>query len=329
MKLAMEEQKRALSAMFITEALRNNDANREEIMNFKQACEGDSISKYLIHNAWEDDLAGNTKVFLVKDRETGQIVFYYALNCGILYSEFRPLNLPLEEKEMVEGCIEALKSSHDKNLTNEERDKAADSYLNLAEELYDNIQDTDRVNALLALIEERASLKEEKEEALVENAEGEHIKQVKETFPAIDIKFLGRNRAYQPGIELDFKLGVYVFWEMIVPHILQISNLLGCRYVYLFAADNSETTGETVPLPAMYTPDYDPYDDEDAGEEVVRKLIQYYSREFKFKLVSEYSTEWKILKPHYERSCFTMIQEVADLEKNKEIVWASHDESGE
>lgn len=53
--------------------------------------------------------------------------------------------------------------------------------------------------------------------------EKEHIQQVQETFPAIDIKFLGRNKEYKPEILLDFKLGVYVFWEIIVPHLLQIA----------------------------------------------------------------------------------------------------------
>ena len=45
---------------------------------------------------------------------------------------------------------------------------------------------------------------------------------------------------YKPDIEIGFKFGVYVFWEIIVPHILKISELVGCKYVYLFAADNSE-----------------------------------------------------------------------------------------
>lgn len=77
--------------------------------------------------------------------------------------------------------------------------------------------------------EEKVQLLEEKREAFSETEEGEHVQQVQETFPAIDIKFLGRNKNYKPEIQLDFKLGVYIFWEIIVPHLLEIAEKVGCK----------------------------------------------------------------------------------------------------
>ena len=35
--------------------------------------------------AWDEDINGGTKVCLVKDRETGVIVFFFALKSGLLY----------------------------------------------------------------------------------------------------------------------------------------------------------------------------------------------------------------------------------------------------
>lgn len=124
-------------------------------------------------------------------------------------------------------------------------------------ELRKIVQDPDRVSHLFSLADEKVQLLEEKMEAFSETDEKEHIQQVQETFPAIDIKFLGRNKEYKPEILLDFKLGVYVFWEI---------------------------------------------------------------NELKFRYVSKY----KILKPHYERKCYTLVQEVESLQYNRESVWKNH-----
>ena len=40
----------------------------------------------------------------------------------------------------------------------------------------------------------------------------------------------------------------------------------------------------------------------------------------KFRYVSKY----KILKPHYERKCYTLVQEVESLQYNRESVWKNH-----
>ena len=63
--------------------------------------------------------------------------------------------------------------------------------------------------------------------------------------------------------------------------------------------------------PIMITPDYDPYEDEKEEEPtVVLKLVEYYKNELKF----NYVTQYKVLKPRFERTCFTLVQEVNKLE---------------
>lgn len=328
MGYSLNEQKRFLSENLVVESLREKESNQEDIKNFVQATNGDRISNYLINNAWDDDHCRNTRVFLVRDKNTKQVVFYYALNCGILYTDFKPLNLTSEEKPIVENYINAIKLAHKKNLTPEEQEYANNAYAMALSEFSVKIDDVNRVTTLISMAEERANLKEEKEEALKETAEDDHIKQVKETFPAIDIKFLCRNAQYHPPIKLDFKLGVYIFWEIIVPHILKISDMVGCKYVYLFAADNTEIYLQKKKAIPMWTPDYDPDDEDEPNEgsnDFVRKLVSYYITELKFRQVSEYT----ILKPHFERTCYTLIQEVASLQEKRELVWASHDANNE
>ena len=60
-------------------------------------------------------------------------------------------------------------------------------------------------------------------------------------------------------------------------------------------------------------------------EDDVKKLVSYYINDLKFRPVSEYM----ILKPHFERTCYTLIQEVEDLSHKRELLWSSHDQDNE
>ena len=323
MKLSIEEQKKFLFSRLKPEPLRETEENKEDIKAFVQAMKGGQISNYLINNAWNDDCDRNTKVFLVRDQETKEIVFFFAINCGILFSELNIWNLSPEEKIPFDKYVEAIQKLKDSNLSKEDEEKANEQLSESMGDLWEVVQEPDRVSYLLSLADEKVQLLEEKTEAFSETGEGEHTQQVQDTFPAIDIKFLGRNKEYKPEIQLDFKLGVYIFWEIIVPHLLEIAEKVGCKYIYLFAADNTEQVEKVVDAPPMWTPDYDPYADEDENKvvkEEIRTLVNYYINELKFRYVSKY----KILKPHYERRCYTLVQEVESLQCNRESVWQSH-----
>ena len=324
MKLSIEEQKNFLFNRLKTEPLRKFEENKADIRTFVQSEKGERISDYLINRAWNDDCDRNTKVFLVRDQETKEIVFFFAINCGILFSELNIWDLGKDEKIPFNKYVEATQKLKESNLSKEEEEKANEQLNESMGELWEIVQDAARVSRLFSLADEKVQLLEEKMEAFSETDEKEHIQQIQETFPAIDIKFLGRNKEYKPEILLDFKLGVYVFWEIIVPHLLQIAENVGCKYVYLFAADNTEIDEEVIDAPPMWTPDYDPYEDEYEDEVIqekeIHKLINYYINELKFRYVSKY----KILKPHYERKCYTLVQEVESLQYNRESVWKNH-----
>ena len=319
MRLSIEKQKEYLSKNLLLEDLRVSDDNREMIKEFIQATKGDTIADYLINHAWDDDEERNTKVFLIRDTAKNEIAFYFAINCGILYSDEISFQVTKEEKECldryVDACLIAKESGNSDDVTNIE--------LNDALIALSRVADSEaRRQALFSMADEKVEYKEERKYYDENDEEKEHTQQVYKTFPAIDIKFLGRNGNYKPSIELSFKLGVYIFWEMIVPHLLDIAKLVGCKYIYLFAADNSEVETTTYHPAPIYDPFYDPYDDdEDQDDKVeIRKLVNYYISELKFHNVTQY----KVLKPHYERSCFTLVQEVSELQKNRESVWASH-----
>ncbi len=319
---SIEEQRTFLAGKFYVQMLRDKAENRENIRSFKQALQGDKIANYLIEDAWEEDCNHDTRVFLVRDKETDDIAFYYSINCGILYKEIGDINLDENEVEVYSEYLSAILRAHDRNLSKEDQIRANDDVATALGKFATVIHDSDRITALINLAENQAMETEEKQEAIIQTREEECAFSVKETFPAIDIKFLCRNGDYKVGIHLDFKMGVFVFWEIIVPHILDISNMLGCKFVYLFAADNTEKKESVNYWPKFYSKDYDPDDDEIIEEEeiVSKKLVNYYIHEFKFKPLAGY----KVLKPHYERNCYTLFQEVSELEKNRKAIWDIH-----
>lgn len=330
---SISKQKKYLSENLIVESLRMYGSNQEDIKGFLQANNGSVIAEYLNNKAWMDDSNNDTRVFLVRDKKTRKIVYYYALNCGILYKEFNSIKMSLVEQECVEKLIKAIRQNNSESLCGKEKE-AAYNLLTEAYALFDEkIKDSDRTSVLISHAQEQAEIKQEREEAASQVGDSEFVKNVQETYPAIDIKFLCKAADYKPDIEIEFKFGVYVFWEIIVPHILKISELVGCKYIYLFAADNSEHKKiiEQIDNPILYSKDYnmdlkeDVTNKECVSEENVKKLVFYYINNLKFRPVSEYT----ILKPHFERTCYTLIQDVADLPHKRELIWSSHDQDNE
>ena len=81
---SIAKQKKYLADNLIVESLRTYESNQKEVKQFSQSKYGNKIADYLNNDAWKDDGDNNTKVFLVRDRKTRKIAYYYALNCGIL-----------------------------------------------------------------------------------------------------------------------------------------------------------------------------------------------------------------------------------------------------
>lgn len=330
---SINKQKKYLSENLIVESLRMYESNKEEVKEFLQAKCGNVIEEYLRNEAWNDDYDNNTRVFLVRDKKTRKIAYYYALNCGILYKEIDSIEMTNVERECVEKLVRAIRKNQEKQINNKEQEAG---YI-LLEEAYalfdEKIPDSDRATMLISYAQDQAQIKEEHEEVAEQVGDSECVKNVQETYPAIDIKFLCKAADYKPDIEINFKFGVYVFWEIIVPHILKISKLVGCKYVYLFAADNSNLSKaeEQVDKPVLYSKDYDMDSEENvtdknsSSKETVKKLVMYYINNLKFRPVTEYI----ILKPHFERTCYTLIQDVAELPYKRELIWSSHDQDNE
>ena len=314
MNWTIREQRERMAQSLYAEQLRERESNLADIKNFEQISFGSLLSNILIDQAWKDDENRNSKYFLVRDRySNNQIAFYYSLNCGIVYNEHDYENLSPTEQKLVNDLIRAYKTAHTLGLSSTNQQAADKLYNEALGALYENIEDLERLSRLSSFAVDKATT----------TIDEENSRQVKETFPAIEIKLLCRNAKYMVPQLLDFKLGVFIFWDIIVPHILKLSESIGCKYIYLFAADNSATTKTEQAHSSLGNQAHNIYADSINSDKFpARKLVNYYMEQLKFKP----STQYTVLKPEFDLGCLTLIQRVSDLEDKRAQIWASHDE---
>lgn len=76
-----------------------------------------------------------------------------------------------------------------------------------------------------------------------------------------------------------------MFWLVIIPEIQHIVEKIGCKYLYLFAADVSRSK---------------------------KSLINYYVTDLKF----TDDINVMIIKPDYDKNCYSLVQEINDLDRH-------------
>lgn len=130
----------------------------------------------------------------------------------------------------------------------------------------------------------------------IEIGQSENTINVPNCISAIELRHLCKNEDFIVPEEVDIPLGFGIFWEIIVPIIIDITKKVGCKYVYLFAADKTEGQNEIE----------------------MKKLISYYKNNFKF---SECDEGIKFVKPEYDNHCYGLIQRVSKMESNREAIW--------
>ena len=116
----------------------------------------------------------------------------------------------------------------------------------------------------------------------IEIGQSENTINVPNCISAIELRHVCKNEDFIVPEEVDIPLGFGIFWEIIVPIIIDITKKVGCKYVYLFAADKTEGQNEIE----------------------MKKLISYYKNNFKF---SECDEGIKFVKPEYDNHCYGLI----------------------
>lgn len=200
------------------------------------------------------------------------------MKCGLLVGENMDEKLSDEHQEFVDAVIEVKRQRNDLAVR----------------QMYEagNAMYGEEIERLFEIAEHRLETKMES----IEIGQSDNTINVPNCISAIELRHLCKNEAYTVPKEVGIPLGFGLFWEIIVPVILNVTSQVGCKYIYLFAAD--KTNGQ--------------------GESEMRKLISHYKNNFKF---SECDEGIKLVKQEYDNHCYGLIQNVSKLELNREAIW--------
>lgn len=274
-----EKQEKILNTL-ICERLSDNKNNEALIKDFRNE-KGASIVGYLKEKAYKEDQEGSKAFYIVKTKED-DVLMFFSLKCGALFEPFNE---------------DSVKKEYDELLLIQQAFRNADLNKQESEEAIKKLNDISKdkgvsISTVLNSIIKGAKNKQEILENLRSDKEieiNENINRVFYTFPSVElVHFCTNEKAKDKWNEFDMNrpMGEVLFWKIIVPKILSVQKIVGCEYVFLFAADLSED----------------------------RTLINYYNVSLKFDNDVGLGTN----KPLYDFACAFMCQKLSDLLPNRD-----------
>lgn len=176
-------------------------------------CQNENLVDYLQGEAFEADANGKVACYVILDSKD-EILCYFSLKCGNLYSEFDELKL-FERHKLLKIELKALSNQEPSEVIND-----------LIEKVSSEISDARR-----NIIKQLGNF-----DSLPTH------KQVAKCFPGIELTHFCVNEAYKSKWDrYNFgsknRMGTTMFWHYIAKIVVEVSNLVGCEYFYLFAAD--------------------------------------------------------------------------------------------
>jgi hypothetical protein len=267
-----DEQHQLLLSLKV-ERLRDNKANVALVNTFKS--KKNPVLEQIIttRHAFDKDREGTTAYYVVKGPD-GTLLLYFSLKCGELFE-----NLDMRKMQIAKATRDNIDIISNPDKFDSETVHAAQLFIkdNWAEIL-----------SILPNLHDYADKKGHFKSDVTKELNSE-ISRVLKTYPAIElVEFCKNDNANDKWKEfgLPQKIGECVFWYHIVPILKSVQEIIGCEYVYLFAADNTED----------------------------RFLANYYQVALHF----ENSNKLGANKPHYDFMCYFLHQKISDLDKGVE-----------
>ncbi len=214
--------------------------------------------------AWQEDEGNITAYYLVKSA-SGTILAFFALRCGEVFQNV--------DEELIRKAVSFRQNIDKLNGSLDEEEKRR-----VLEQVSVALSDgwtTDLADYYIGKSKRRHR------DAVLDNNKDNH--QVAKAFSAVEITLFCNNEAggvkeEWEDMNLPHRRGISVFWHVIIPKIKEVVNLVGCEYLYLFAAD----------------------------DEADGTLVNYYKTKLKFQTPVDLGSN----KPSFDYCCFFLCQRV-------------------
>lgn len=262
------------------ERLSSNDDNLRLVDTFYNR-RNDSLSMTLQNEAFQEDTEGSTAYYVVKN-DLNQILFFFSLKTGLLYDQH------IDEKSV--KLMKKVNAFVQENLKSQD---LSDTQIKALTRFMEKIRSHKGITGedLENLPNKDHSLLEDLHQELNDN-----ITHVGKTYSAVELVHFCANDAYRDWwnqYNLPYTLGEIVYWQYIAKEIIEIRKHLGVQYLFLFAADLSDSY----------------------------KLIQFYQNRMNFTLDTDRAT----VKPLYDLACRFMYQDTTNLEKDRQEFFDNFD----
>lgn len=255
---------------FTCERLKSNQKNQILIQTFVNS-RNEHLQEKLKQKGWEEDVSGDVAYYVIKRDD--KIALYFTIKTGLLFNKEQTSNDLLQDIK-----------DNKTNLTNTKREFF--KYKLAGTLTLKTIKDFKNKFLQLQGKLRRSKISNINFEEDQKNEPNKKLNYVHTTYPGIELHIFCANEDYKDDWEtLNFpdsnnRMGIIFFWKFIVPKVFEAQNIIGCKYLYLFAADSTED----------------------------QTLISYYNT-LKFTQDITISTS----KPSYDWSCFFMSQEINAL----------------
>ena len=274
--MRITEAQRKLLDSFSCVRLSSSELHRELIADFENKKNPNLVST-LQDEAWQEDQDGSIAYYIVKDPD-GFPMFFFSLKCGALYQPLDEEQITARKKQLL-GALGIVKQV-DGTFSQADLQTAS---LILEQYRTGKYKPNEAIDELINKIELLDYMNQDKDAD-----PNRHIIRVDSTHSGIELVHFckndkSKNRWRSYGIHQP--LGKVIFWYFIVPIIEEVMKIVGCKYLFLFAADGSED-----------------------GE-----LINYYEVELKLNRPDDIGTS----KPIYDLFCVFMCVKVTDLLSNR------------
>ena len=261
---------------FICVPLRDLSDVENKLNSFSSTFRNNTLGNYLKNEAVDDDKAGKTCVYTILEPESQKIVCFFSLRCGAVFDTLEEDDALRELDTDELFLLKELEKTRNDNF---------ETYTQMCQ-LYK--KEHPKGGMIIKIVERRATrIKDETSSSCID---------VMKSHPSIEIQHFCRcdDHIYTLPEEIKkFPLGFGLFWQIIIPKIKEISNLIGCEYLYLFAADKSD-------------------DDE-------RHLVKHYVDDLRFNQAEDLGLT--TARPEDDQKCWSLIQRISCLDIECETAW--------